>query len=311
MWNAVGQIQGPKGDKGETGDDGQDGAQGPKGDKGDPGDDGQDGAQGPKGDKGDPGERGEAGTGVTIVGSIDGEAELDQNYDGSIGDMFIDQNTGTGYVWDGNMWNAVGQIQGPKGDKGDPGDDGQDGAQGPKGDKGDPGDDGQDGAQGPKGDKGDPGNDGQDGAQGPKGDKGDTGNDGQDGAQGPKGDKGDPGINLNITNIKEGDILKYDAQTKSWTNAPAEVIIAGGNIGSESQGVNFAYNCTINRVSASQVTIAIPGRSLTISNTTCTLTQRGDADQRHYGCKFGGGIINIDSSSGEIGALNIMLIHKL
>ena len=160
---------------------------GPKGDKGDMGD------QGPKGDKGD---AGKDGTGVNIKGSVPTAGDLDPNYMGDAGDMFIAEDTGIGHVWDGMMWIAAGQIQGPvgmtgpqgpKGDKGDMGD------QGPKGDKGDTGAQGpigMTGPQGPKGDKGDMGD------QGPKGDKGDTGAQGPTGMigpQGPKGDKGDMG----------------------------------------------------------------------------------------------------------------------
>lgn len=112
---------------------------GPKGDKGDLGD------QGPKGDPGPQGPKGNDGTGVKIIGSVPDAGSLPIPYNGSIGDLYISQDTGTGYVWDGNNWTNVGQIKGPKGDSGQ------------KGDKGDKGDQGAQGLQGDKGDKGDQG----------------------------------------------------------------------------------------------------------------------------------------------------------
>ena len=39
------------------------------------------------------GDTGPAGTGVTIVGSVVSETDLDMSYSGSIGDMYITSNT--------------------------------------------------------------------------------------------------------------------------------------------------------------------------------------------------------------------------
>ena len=210
-WINVGAVQGPQGPKGdqglqglqgvqgiqglqgEKGEKGDTGAQGPKGDKGETGAQGPEGAKGDKGDKGEKGDVGDTGpsgkdgTGVSIVGSVNGEGGLNQNYQGNVGDMFIDQMNGTGYVWDGTNWNAVGQIQGPagpQGPKGDKGEKGDTGTQGVQGVQGNTGPAGPVGATGPKGDKGDQGIQGAQGPAGPQGPKGDTGNKGDTGAQG-------------------------------------------------------------------------------------------------------------------------------
>lgn len=73
---------------------------------------------------------------------------------------------GSLYVWNGNAWKNVGNINGdtgPQGVKGDTGDTGASGAKGEKGDTGSKGDTGDTGPQGVKGDTGD---------RGPKGDTG-------------------------------------------------------------------------------------------------------------------------------------------
>ena len=115
---------------------------GPQGLKGEIGPVGPAGPQGPKGDAG------KDGSGVTIVGSIPNAAALDPDYSGNVGDMVITEDTGTGYVWNGTMWVAVGQIQGPAGPVGPVG------PVGPQGIAGIAGVTGNTGPQGPQGDPG-------------------------------------------------------------------------------------------------------------------------------------------------------------
>lgn len=151
------------------------GPQGPKGDVG---------PQGPKGDKGDKGDAGKDGTGVSIVGTVPNAAALDPAYAGNIGDMVITEDTGTGYLWNGSTWIAVGQIKGPKGDPGPQGDVGQQGPAGPQGPQG---------PAGPQGPQGDQGAQGPQGVPGPQGPQGDAGPQGPQGVQGPQGDVGPQG----------------------------------------------------------------------------------------------------------------------
>ena len=101
-----------KGEKGDPGEPGAAGAQGPAGPAGAQGEPGPTGPAGEKGDKGDPG------TSVTILGTKNEESELPTEGNKN-GDGYI--ISGSLYVWDGDSWNNVGKIQGPKGDKGDPG----------------------------------------------------------------------------------------------------------------------------------------------------------------------------------------------
>lgn len=74
------------------------------------------GEKGDKGDKGDSikGEKGDPGTGVTILGSYNTEAELKAAHSsGKEGDSYL--VSGNLYVWVGNEWSNVGNIQGPVG----------------------------------------------------------------------------------------------------------------------------------------------------------------------------------------------------
>lgn len=162
-------FNGPKGDKGE------------KGDKGDPGDKGE------KGDKGDKGDAGQDGRGVSIVGTVPSEGDLDPDYMGNIGDMVITENTGTGYVWNGNGWTMIGQIQGPQGPAGPQGPQGEPGLVGPAGPQGAQGNAGPQGPTGPQGPQGDTG---PQGPAGPQGAQGDVGPQGPTGPQGPQGEMG-------------------------------------------------------------------------------------------------------------------------
>lgn len=157
------------------------GPQGMKGDKGEPG---IQGPQGPVGPQGPQGTAGQDGTGVNIIGTIPNENALDPDYMGSIGDMVITEDTGSGYVWNGQMWTLVGQIQGPQGPQGLQGIAGQ---TGPQGDQGPTGPVGPQGLQGPQGVAG------AQGPIGPQGVAGDQGPAGPAGATGPAGPQGIPG----------------------------------------------------------------------------------------------------------------------
>ena len=107
------------------------------------------------GAKGPQGEQGTDGTGVTILGSFDTEAELKAAHPtGNIGDAYL--INGNLYVWceDNGDWNNVGNIQGPKGETGPQGPQGPQGIQGPQGEQGLQGPQGNQGIQGPKGENG-------------------------------------------------------------------------------------------------------------------------------------------------------------
>ena len=178
-------IQGPSGNDGQDGADGNDGAQGlqgiqgEKGDKGDTGNQGIQGIQGPAGNDGADGSDGQDGSGVTIKGTETNSAAI-QALPGphTAGDMYIAQDTGNGWAWDGSSFVDVGPIRGPKGDTGNTGAQGAQGIQGPAGNDGA---DGSDGSQGEKGDTGAQGPAGNDGADGADGLIGVQGNDGADG----------------------------------------------------------------------------------------------------------------------------------
>ena len=172
-------IKGPKGDTGPQGEPGQDGAQGPQGEQGPKGDTGEQGPQGIPGEKGDTGPqgpKGEDGTGVTILGSYESEAQLKENHPtGNAGDSYL--VNGDLYVWSQTEadWVNVGSIKGPQGDPGPKGDTGPQGPKGDQGEQGPQGLQGPPGADGAKGDKGDPG---PQGIQGPAGANGQDGTDG-------------------------------------------------------------------------------------------------------------------------------------
>ena len=114
-------TEGPQGPRGEVGPQGAQGAQGEVGPQGPQGETGPQGVQGPQGEKG------ADGTSVTILGSKQSEDELPLE-NNSNGDGYI--INGYLHVWDGDSWNNVGEIKGPKGDKGEVG---PQGAQGEKG----------------------------------------------------------------------------------------------------------------------------------------------------------------------------------
>jgi len=146
---------GPAGPPGADGLPGQDGAPGQPGQPGAPGQPGQDGAPGPQGDPG---------IGVEFKGSQPNFAAIQALPNPTVGDMWLADDTGQGYVYGtinggGTGWIPA-NIRGPAGPAGQPG---QDGA---------PGQPGQPGAAGGVGPAGQPGAPGQPGIQGPRGDQG-------------------------------------------------------------------------------------------------------------------------------------------
>ena len=214
-WANAGSV---KGDTGETG---------PKGVKGDKG---NTGAQGIKGDTGDTGPKGDTGSSITIKGSYNSYEELiNEHPTGNEGDGYL--VNGNLYIWNGTVWENVGNIKGEKGDRGDTG------LQGLKGEKGDTGVKGERGDTGAsayvnvnhqsgvinigvsggasesisfrelKGDTGD---------TGVKGDKGDTG------LQGVKGDTGATGATGPATDENAGWKLPFD-QILTTTTLPTGV----------------------------------------------------------------------------------------
>ena len=151
---------------------------------------------GPQGPKGEIGPQGPAGSGISIVGTVLNDTLLNPNYTGSIGDIFIVESNGTGYIWNGTSWIAVGKIQGntgPEGPQGATGPQGLTGAQGPQGLQGIQGPVGPQGIQGNEGPQGPAGANGLDGAtglQGPQGNDGPIGPQGIQGVPGPQGPQG-------------------------------------------------------------------------------------------------------------------------
>jgi len=173
-WTNAGKIQGPKGEAGAVG------------------------PAGPAGPPGPQGEQGEDGTSVTILGSFDDPGDLPLS--GELGDGYLID--GFLYVWNGNDWENVGNIQGPQGDEGPQGPIGMTGPEGPQGPQGDEGPQGPigmagpEGPQGPQGDEGPQGPigmTGPEGPQGPQGDEGPQGPIGMAGPEGPQGPQGDEG----------------------------------------------------------------------------------------------------------------------
>jgi hypothetical protein len=84
---------------------------------------GETGAVGPQGPQGIQGPRGDDGASIVLKGAVNFFSNLPTTGN-TQGDLYVVQNDGNGYVWDGSDWVNVGQIRGPKGDTG---------AQGPAG----------------------------------------------------------------------------------------------------------------------------------------------------------------------------------
>ncbi len=153
IWELWGNLQyvpvpGEPGEPGDPGQSGDPGGQGARGTQGKTGDTGGDGLQG---------EEGPPGTGITLVGTVDTEADLYKDITpiSENGDVWIvaEPDDGKqpyfGFVYNNEnvssnadpeeYWNEVGPIRGPvgpdgsKGEQGDAGLNGKDGAPGPPG----------------------------------------------------------------------------------------------------------------------------------------------------------------------------------
>ena len=74
----------------------------------------------PQGVPGQDGEDGQDGTSIIIKGTVTTPDDLPAS--GDVGDTWIDESTGDGYVWDGSSWVTIGSIQGPEGPQGPKGD---------------------------------------------------------------------------------------------------------------------------------------------------------------------------------------------
>jgi microcystin-dependent protein len=145
--------EGPEGPKGDDGDVGPEGPEGPVGPAatiavgtvttGEPGTSvsvsnsgtsgaavldftiprgavGEPGEIGPEGPEGPEGPRGLDGASVVLKGAVNLFTNLPTTGN-TQGDLYVVQNDGNGYVWDGSDWVNVGQIRGPKGDTGSQG----------------------------------------------------------------------------------------------------------------------------------------------------------------------------------------------
>ena len=132
-WESVGTGDGatgptgPQGEQGPIGQAGVDGATGPTGPEGPTGatgptgptgaDSNVTGPTGATGDIGPTGPTGPQGTSITLLGSVATVGDLPASGN-TVNDAYIVQADGNLYVWDGDSWNDVGQIQGPEGPTG-------------------------------------------------------------------------------------------------------------------------------------------------------------------------------------------------
>lgn len=140
-------IKGKKGEQGNKGDKGS----GEKGQKGIPGENGGKGQKGELGPAGFKGQKGDTAQIFTFQGTKNDLNDLPG--DAEMGDIYFVLNENNAYVWDGENWVKIPNINEITGDKGDTG---------PQGDKGEPGRNGLDGPGGQDGDKGDKGEKGED-----------------------------------------------------------------------------------------------------------------------------------------------------
>ena len=171
----------------ETAGSGEPGPRGAVGPAGPQGPAGPTGPRGPQGEPGPVGPAGRDGAGVNIVGSVATEAELPGGYDGGVGELLLVDETGGGFVWNGETGVSVGRIQGPTGPAGPAGAAGATGPAGPQGPRGPAGPQGSVGDRGPTGPRGPAGVAGRDGADGARGPAGEPGPAGPRGPQGPAG----------------------------------------------------------------------------------------------------------------------------
>jgi hypothetical protein len=159
------------------------GPPGPPGPAGAPGEPGTPGAAGPPG---------APGTGFQVKGSVPDAGALPPTGNTN-GDVWIDESTGQGWVWDGTDW--VEFNLGATGPEGPPGPIGPAGPEGPEGPEGAAGEAGPAGPQGPQGSTGSPGSTGPQGPPGPTG---------ATGPQGPAGSGGISGLSGDVTGSGTG-----------------------------------------------------------------------------------------------------------
>ena len=145
------------------------------------------------GSRGYSGSQGPAGTSVTIVGSVASSSGLPDPYSGNLGDGYIARDTGNLWVWTGNTWSDVGQIQGYTGSQGVVGSIGFTGSAGADGFIGRDGYTGSIGFTGSRGIAGEFAGQGYTGSQGDLGYTGSEGPAGAFAALGYTGSQGEPG----------------------------------------------------------------------------------------------------------------------
>lgn len=201
------------------------------------------GAPGSPGPQGPPGPQGQPGTGFDVKGSVTDPSQLPPTGNTN-GDVYIDESTGKGYVWDGSEW-VIFDL----------------GAEGPQGPPGPPG---ATGAEGP------PGQDGADGGQGPIGPPGATG------PQGPQGAPGTPGGGGTVSGLT-GDVSGSGSGTISTT----VVGLRGRTLGTATP-VNGQYlmwngsQWVPSTIAASGVT-SVNGRTGAVTLTSADITNAGGA----------------------------------
>jgi hypothetical protein len=177
---------------------------------------------------------------VPTVGA-DAQATLNAAFPGAIaGNGVIATDTGNLWVYDGALWNNVGQVQGPQGPTGTQGTTGAQGTQGVQGAVGAQGVNGAQGTQGVQGAVGAQGTQGVNGAQGTQGVQGAVGAQGTqgiegaqgvqgaDGAQGIQGVQGTQGIQ-GITGYFDGN-LTANIDGQGYGIANISYLSATGNI---------------------------------------------------------------------------------
>jgi len=64
---------------------------------------------------------GSDGSSLTLKGNKPKLADIQAITGASLGDIWVDDSTGVGYVWDGSTWGGFGRVRGEQGIKGDPG----------------------------------------------------------------------------------------------------------------------------------------------------------------------------------------------
>jgi hypothetical protein len=207
-------------------------APGPPGPPGPAGAPGTNGTNGTNGAPGPAGPQGEPGTGFQVKGSVPNEAALPPTGNTN-GDVWIDDSTGKGWVWDGTAWVAFDLgATGPEGPAGPAG------SQGPEGPAGPTGPQGLQGTQGPQGSTGSPGNTGPQGLQG---------NPGPQGPQGPQGPAGSGGVTsfngrAGAVTLNSTDITNAGGAVGSFVKIPGDTMTGPLNINSTVSGVKLQIN---------------------------------------------------------------------